>query len=261
MARNKIAPEKSLAAVKEVFNAASWDYEESLERMRPALHHWREASLQVCRELYYAKKFLTGQTGQRKDPGEDNYIEHTWNDYCEALEISPRAGSRMARLYIPADESETGTEFFLEEPQRPALPAPQEYTKEEREARIAGVVNGGKRPRDWSKEEEKIVEERLYNKHFKEITAVYIEQKHYTPRRDYFKEILAKTKSLKQFRLKTPEQTRAQFTMFDAIDGYFRMFSDKELLLAAAANLSAQIHDAVNYLIERRVAEENAAGE
>jgi hypothetical protein len=262
MARNVIAPEKDLAPVKEVFNAAAWNYEESLGRMRPALQRWRGATLAVCRELYYAKKTLTGQAGQRKDPGADNYIEHTWKGYCEALEMSPGAASRMARLYIPADESETGGETFLEAPPKPALPPPPAYTGRERERRIALVMNGGKRPADWTKEEERTAEEMLRARRAEELMTVYVEKKYdRAPRRDYLKDILAKTKLLKQFRLNTAEQIRAQFTMFDAIDGYFRMFPDKESLLAAAANLTAQIHDAVNYLVERRLAEESGAGE
>jgi hypothetical protein len=54
---------------------------------------------------------------------------------------------------------------------------------------------------------------------------------------------------------------RTQFVMFDAIDEYLKTFPDKESLLAAAANLAAQIHNAANYLIERRIAAESGEEE
>jgi hypothetical protein len=257
MARNVIAPEKNLAAVEEVFTAAAWDYKESLERMRPRLLEWGKLTLEICRELYYARRFLTGQTGQYKDPTAGDYLEHTWAGYCGELGIDIRAANRRAKLYVPAGESETGEEYFLEAGRGPALPPPPSYTEKERERRIARVMNGGGRPEGWSKEEEKIVRERLRDKRFEEIAAIYLEQKHRAPGRDYFQEILVKTKTLKQFRLKTPEQTRAQLVMFDAIDGYLRAFPDKESLLAAAANLAAQIHGAANYLVQRYIAAES----
>ena len=49
--------------------------------------------------------------------------------------------------------------------------------------------------------------------------------------------------------------------MFDAIDEYLKTFPDKESLLSAAANLAAQIHNAANYLIERRIAAESGEEE
>jgi hypothetical protein len=259
MARKVIAPEKNLASVEEVFTEAAWDYKASLERMRPRLIEWEKLTLEICRELYYARRFLTGQLGQYKDAAAADYIEHTWAGYCEELGIDTRAANRRAKLYVPAGESETGQEYFLEEGRKPALPAPPSYTETEREARIAQVVNGGARPPGWTKEEERIAGEYLLNRRREEIAAAYLEKKHRAPRRDYFEEILSKTKALKQFRLKTSEQIEAQFVMFDAIDGYLRTFSDKESLLAAAANLAAQIHDAVNYIIERRIAAESGA--
>jgi hypothetical protein len=259
MARNVIAPEKKLTAVAEVFNEAAWTYKESIARLRLALPRWRKASLEVCRELYYAKKILTAQAGQYKDPAADDYIEYTWNGYCGELGISPRASSRLARLYVPADESETGAELFLEAPQRPALPAP--YTETEKEQRIGLVMNGGPRPSDWTREEERIVTDRLDSKRYEELAAIYIEKKHSPPRQDYLKSILSKTKALKQFRLKTGDQMRTQFAMFDAIDRYLRLFPDKELRLAAAANLISQIHDAANYLIERDLILERGGAE
>jgi hypothetical protein len=259
MPRNVIAPKKDLSSITEVFNLAAWDYEGSVRRLRSLLPRWRKANLEVCRELYYAKKFLTGQVGQYKDPEADDYITHTWKDYCGELGIPPSSASRMARLYVPADESETGAELFLEAPRKTALPPPA-YTDEQREARIALVENGGPRPAGWTKEEERIVADRLRNRRHKELAAVYLEKKR-PPRQDYLENILSKTKALKQFRLKTDDQMRSQFAMFDAIDQYLRMFPDKESRLAAAANLIAQIHDAVNYLIERDVVLEQGGAE
>jgi hypothetical protein len=261
MARNVLAPKKNLAPVEEVFTAAAWNYEASIERMKSGIRLYRKASLEVCRELYYARTFLTNQPGQHKDPDAEDYIAYTWTGYCAELGIEVRAANRMGERYVPAVESATGEEYVIEVGKRPALPAPEAYDEHEREQRIAGVVNGGRRPEGWTREEERAVTEIIQNKRFKELTAVYIEKQHdYTPRQDYLKNILAKTKALKQFRLKTEEQFRAQFSMFDAIDSYLKMFPDKETRLAAAANLTAQIHDAVNYLIERdMMMEQNGA--
>jgi hypothetical protein len=261
MARNVIAPNENPASVEEVFTAAAWDYEASIERMKSRMRLYRKASLEACRELYYARIFLTNQPGQRKDPDAEDYIVYTWTGYCKELRISVKAANQMGERYVPACESETGEEYALESGKRPAIPAPSSYDEHERSQRIAGVVNGGSRPAGWTREEERAVTDIIQAKRLKELTAVYIEKRHdYTPRQDYLKNILTKTKALKQFRLKTEEQFRAQFSMFDAIDSYLKMFPDKETRLAAAANLTAQIHDAVNYLIERdMVLEQNRA--
>jgi hypothetical protein len=164
--------------------------------------------------------------------------------------------NKWARFFIPAALSADGEDKLLTaEDIKKLSPPPPAYTGRQQEKRIALVFNGGPRPDDWTREEEQIVKERQHRRRTEELTHLWIEKKFDAPRQDYFKNILAKTKIVKQFQLKSKEQSDTQLIMFDAIDGYIKMFPDKETRLAAAANLTAQIHEVVNHLVELEIAQ------
>jgi len=263
MAKNKIAPNRgTLEQATEVTLAVrAWVYDGSVEKTRGIVKNWESVTMELARELYYAHEFLTNQQGQYKDPAAPDYISHTWQGYCASIELAVPTANRWLKLFVPAQLSETGEDHLLTVEELKALKALSitKYTGREQEKRIALVMNGGPRPADFTNEEERIIKARQEARHLEELTAIYLERKFdLVPRQDYFKNILAKTKAIKQFRLKTTEQLAAQMRMFDALDMYLKMFPDKESRLAAAANLTAQIRDAVNYLIERDFVQEGA---
>jgi hypothetical protein len=259
---NKIAPHKGTLeqATEAALAAGAWDYDHSVKKIQSLVARWNGATLDVSRELYYAHEFLTTQQGQYKDPEADDYIAYTWKGYCEAIGLSVPTANRMARIFIPAPLSGTGEDRLLTDEEQKALKAPAiTYSDGQTENRIALVMAGGPRPGDWTTKEERLVEERQERRRLEEVTTVFVEQKFdLVPRQDYIKNILSKTKELKQFRLKTDEQIRAQLRMFDAVDVYLKMFPDKESRLTAAANLTTKIRNAVNYLTERDIAGEQA---
>ncbi|MDR0878962.1 MAG: hypothetical protein LBN21_13015 [Treponema sp.] len=255
MAKNILAPDRDAigGAAKVVVEAGQWNYEASVERVSLIVTRWNRVTLELARELYFAHEYLASQLGQYKNPDAADYIPYTWSDYCDAVGIARPTANKWAKLFVPGELSSTGEDRLLTAEDIKAPPPPA-LTGRQQERRIALVMNGGPRPDDWTREEERIVKERQSKKRIEELTHVWIEKQFdYIPQQDYFKSILAKTKTVKKFQLKSKEQSDAQYVMFDAIDGYLKMFPDKESRLAAAANLTAQIHDVVNYLIERDI--------
>jgi len=49
--------------------------------------------MEFLRELYLARKFLTKQKGQYRDPEADNYLLYSWTSYCETIGISPQTAN------------------------------------------------------------------------------------------------------------------------------------------------------------------------
>lgn len=67
---------------------------------------------EICRELYFARKMLNGQKGQRKDPAADDYIRFTWADFCEYIGISRSVANNRLKNFIPAELSESGKDIL-----------------------------------------------------------------------------------------------------------------------------------------------------
>jgi len=232
---------------------AKWKYDKSVEKMRVTISKWHGATTAVMRELFLAREYLNNQKGQRKDPDAPDYIRYTWDDYCNTIGISRQTANAWLRAFTPAELSDDGFDHWAFGPSQETkqIAALREKPTRKMEARIAQVLAGGVRPDDWTREEEKILKERVYNAKIDKVASIWIDQRFdVTPQRDYFNEILSKTKSIKRFKLKTNEQHQAQMAMFSALDEYLRLFPDMESRLVAAANLSARIHDVANYLVE-----------
>jgi hypothetical protein len=80
-----------------------------------------EPSLDLARRLYCAHRFLAHQSGQRKDPNADDYIDHTWTGYCKEIGLPLRTARDLIQHYVPADESNDGKEYFLNAKEAKAL--------------------------------------------------------------------------------------------------------------------------------------------
>jgi len=68
--------------------------------------------MSLVRELYFARKYLNEQTGQRKDPDAADYIQHTWNDFCEEVGMSRQTANRWLKGFVPAEEAEDGLDHY-----------------------------------------------------------------------------------------------------------------------------------------------------
>jgi hypothetical protein len=254
---NVIAPNPDMGGASKIVSiVAKFDIQKSAERMRPKVAKFKALTAEIVRELYFVKRYLKDQRGQRKDPGADDYIAYTWRNYCDDIGLSRQLANSWVRRFTPKELSPDGEDCLLsaEEARELAPPEPS-FTDREMERRIAQVMATGERPDGWTKAEEKILNQRLSDKKFKEISDIWMGGKFgREPSRDFFAEVKNITRGAKRFRLKTDAQTGAQVAMFKAIHDYFSLFPDMETLMSAAVNLTDKIHSAANYFAELHAA-------
>lgn len=237
-----------VALSKEIEN---WDYKESVEKIRGIKNQWKKLTLEVVRELYLAKQFLTKQKGQRSNPDAPDYIMYTWKDYCDEINISRQyADYHVNKLFVPKEYSDSGTDMLM-------LTAPEkEDTTAERalrEARIEKVLKTGKRPADWDNDkEEKEYQRRLENAKYLrlaediKLNAPVVER----AKKDYFAESLKKSKDIANFKLESREQIIAQYAIFEHIEAYLKTFKDTEIKACAAFNLALKTRNLANEIAE-----------
>jgi len=224
-----------------------WDYDTSISKMRPMVKQWKKATIEMARELYLAKEFLTNQKGQYKDPEADDYLLYSWSSYCEEIGLSYQTANNWLKPFMPKELSETGKDDYLLEP-----PAKTETTADRAhmEARIEKVLQTGKRPSNWTDKEEAELKRRLENTRFAKLAEelnmpVVARAKH-----DYFADTLKRSKDIVNFKLADRGQILAQAAIFDHIEAYLNMFSDPEIKARAAFNLALKARNRANEIAE-----------
>ncbi len=251
MPRNVIAPNKKEGGAALAVALSRWTYTDSVKRVTPLVMNWKNLTVELARELWFAREALNGQKGQRKDPDAEDYIPYNWSDYCEDVGLSRRTANNWLSMFIPAEHSETGEDMLLDR-RRPDPDADKvAEAKEAREIRIAEYRATGTRPEGWDEGDELELRKRLFNERLHRL-ASDISMRHPTtirPRRDYLAEVAANTKSLKRFRL-SPDQQVLETDLRVAINSYLLTFDDPELRLKIAFNLTVSIRDIVNELTE-----------
>lgn len=252
MAKNKIAPERPAGEIALKAKIFKWDFDKSVAKIKPKVEKWKHLTVEIAEELYLAREYLTGQIGQCKDPLADNYIEFTWDDYCEAVGISKRTANDWLKAYIPAERSETGESYLMSPEEMKAINA--ERLKEEapaHEARIAKFLKTGIRPDGWTRSDEAVAALRKAAERTKEVINLWQKNKlKVEPRRDYFAEIAARSGDLKKYAFQNAEHNAIQLKVFDSIDEYLRSFDGLNDRLTAAYNLSVKLKEMVNYYAE-----------
>lgn len=237
---------------------ARWQYGKSVERTKPKIARWKTITAEIARELYLAREFLNNQQGQRKDPNAPDYIQYTWNQYCEDIGMNRNTANGWLRLFVPRELSEDGQDRLLDKTEIKPLELPAPTTREQ-ERRIAAYMSTGERPAGWTRDDEKIAKERLANEKAKEFASLWLENKiGKNIKRDYYAEVVSLTqndKGKKRFKLKTDDQAQAQAAMFQAIHKYLELFPDMDSLMSAAMNLTDKIHMGANYFAELLIVE------
>ena len=61
---------------------STWNYDEAVERTRPKVTAWSQATMELFRELYIAREALSRRGGAR-DPNQP-----TWTDFCADIKLS-----------------------------------------------------------------------------------------------------------------------------------------------------------------------------
>jgi len=225
-----------------------WDYDKSIEKMRPLIRQWKKATVEMLRELYLAREFLTNQKGQHKDPEADNYIVYSWSGYCGELGLTYQTANNWLRPFTPRELSETGKDAFLLEP-----PMKTESTADLAlmDARIEKALRAGKRPADWTDKEEAELKRRLENARFQQLAEQYNMPAVAKTHTDYFTETLRRSKDIINFKLTDHNQILAQASVFDHAEAYLNTFKDPETKAQAAFNLALKTKNLANEIAEK----------
>jgi hypothetical protein len=76
------------------------DLDELLLGAQEAMEIIREKIPELTRILYYARKKITNQKGQRRNPKADDYISLTWSGYCRDIGLSQPAANKLADYFM-----------------------------------------------------------------------------------------------------------------------------------------------------------------
>jgi len=223
-----------------------WDYDKSVAKMRPLLREWKRSTEEAFRELYLAREFLTGQTGQYKDPLAKNYLLHSWKSYCEELGLSCQTVNNWLRPFVPRELSETNKDTLQLAP-----PAKTETAagRALRQARINEALRTNNRPSGWTDDDEAELKKQLENARLIEQAEKYNAPTYYKAN-DYFNDALKREKNITNFKLESNAQIHAQYKLFKYVEGYLEAFEDPETKARAAFNLALKARNLANEIAE-----------
>ena len=233
----------------------SWNYQEAVERTRPKVTAWSQATMELFRELYIAREALSRRGGTR-DPNQP-----TWPDFCADIGYTRQAINAKLKYFVPAELSEDGRDCFL--------PPAVQPSKADREAaslaRIAQFRSTGIRPPEWSDDDEALLrrldaEDKAVQTAHQMTRNILSYKRQFRPARDYFTEMLSRerVKAVDKFRLADRRLRSAQQVAGDSIAQFLYSIDDLNDRAKAAANLVVRLRDIINDSIEEAVATQGA---
>lgn len=230
----------------------SWNYEQAVERTIPKVINWKNATMELIRELYLARDALSRKGGDRKRDGQ---YQKTWTDFCNDIGYTRQAINAKLKNFVPAELSETGKDCFKIE---------ATLSKEDRDAISAGKVSQfrltGQRPDNWTDEDEaylrRLSAEESAASTARELAVNILKyKKQHKPSRDYFTEMLSRdhVKELSRFKIEDRKLRTAQQNAADSLAGFLYSIDDLNERAKAAANLVIRLKDIINDSIEEAV--------
>ena len=139
----------------------AWDYNASVERVRPMVIKWRTLTVELVGELYQAREALRNIGGDRRSESFSvpNGTLKSWADYLNDVGLAKSTVHRWLERYIP-EENKLLTPEELEE--RKAI---ETRAKQDEATAIAKRVkeakNKGARPADWDEKTEREYQRQL----------------------------------------------------------------------------------------------------
>lgn len=79
-----------------------WDYDESVNRMKPLVVKWRTMTIEMLQELWTARENLRAQ-GARTDLTSGN-LARGWETYCEEIGLPKRTANHWLSQYDAAEK-------------------------------------------------------------------------------------------------------------------------------------------------------------
>lgn len=229
----------------------SWNYQEAVERTRPKVTAWSQATMELFRELYIAREALSRRGGAR-DPNQP-----TWTDFCADIGYTRQSINAKLKYFVPRELSQDGKDGFL--------PPAVQPSKADREAaslaRIAQFRSTGTRPPEWSDDDEALLrrldaEDKAVQTAHQMTRNILSYKRQYRPTRDYFTEMLSRdqVKGIDKFKIADRRLRSAQQVAGDSIAQFLYSIDDLNERAKAAANLVVRLRDIINDSIEEAVA-------
>jgi hypothetical protein len=236
-----------------------WNYDKSVEKMRPLVKQWKHATKEMLRELYLAREFIACQREQYKGKKDPDYLVLSWSEYCGEIGLPYQTANNWLRdlRFTPGELSPTGRDALM----LFEAPAKEDTTADRAllQARVNEVLRTGERPTDWTDEEEAEVKRQMKNAQFAELVEKYGTPAMVT-KTDYFAEAMRHSKDIVNFKLENRVQHQAQIKIFRYIEAYLSIFDDPEIRARAALNLALKTRNLANELAEQNFQLQESAG-
>lgn len=230
---------------------SQWNYDEAVERTRPKVTAWKQATMELFRELYIAREALSRRGGLR-EPGAP-----TWTDFCADIGYTRQAINAKLKYFVPAELSESGKDSFLP----PALQPSRADREAASLARIAQFRSMGVRPPEWTDDDEALLrrldaEDKAVQTAHQMTRNILSYKRQFRPTRDYFTEMLSRdqVKAVSKFKIADRRLRNAQQVAGDSIAQFLYSIEDLNERAKAAANLVVRLRDIINDSIEEAVA-------
>ena len=127
----------------------AWDYQDSVNKVRPMVINWRSLTIELVDELYRARESLAKRKPLK---GQSDVTIDTWNQYLDDIGLKRMTVHRWLERYLP-EENRILEPEELEE--RKQLEARANLNRDVAiRKRIHIAISTGKKPSDWDNETE-----------------------------------------------------------------------------------------------------------
>jgi len=224
----------------------TWDYNKSIQAIRPKVLKWKTITTELAREFWFAKEHikLINSTPELREGS----TCLSWGDYCLAIGLNRRTVDAWLNCFTPAELSDDGQDH-LELSTESA-----EDRKLKQVARIEEFKHTGVRPDDWQPDDDaelrrQACEDQVAADSHKRISILNYKPQ-FKPKYDYFADMLSHAKDIKTFKLSTKDLRDMQQQAFDGVTDYLLQFKNMDDRAKAAVNLSYKLRQIVNDCME-----------
>lgn len=100
-----------------------WNYSVSVEKVRPLISHWKNLTVEIVRELYWARRALA-KIGRPSEIDRNRSI-YTWTGYCEDIGIRYPTANEWLKRYDSQNDCLLDFPKRIEENRKPHIANPQ----------------------------------------------------------------------------------------------------------------------------------------
>ena len=127
----------------------NWDYETSIQRVKPMVINWRKLTVELVEELYNAREALRNWGGDRSNV---TNVTLSWSTYLDDIGLNRMTVHRWLERYEPEERRLLEPEE-VEERKQIETRSKQDKQISIRD-RVNIAINTGQKPKDWDNETE-----------------------------------------------------------------------------------------------------------